>query len=98
MRTRTRTDHLVYTGLSGELAQSRCLSANMALLQSRNSCKPGIWIGKTEKNAGLALLFARMGAKCFHFLKHSEESNTIDRAREFIENWEVESYREQVAS
>lgn len=56
-------------------------------------------LGKTEKNAGLALLFAQDGAQV---LKLSEAFGGIeymtDAAREFIENWEVESYREKVAS
>jgi len=56
-------------------------------------------LGKTEKNAGLALLFAQDGAQV---LKLSQAFGGIeymtDEAREFIENWEVESYREKVAS
>ena len=56
-------------------------------------------LGKTEKNAGLALLFAQDGAQV---MKLSQAFGGIDymtdRAREFIENWEVESYREKVAS
>ncbi|MDG1139616.1 MAG: class II aldolase/adducin family protein [Opitutales bacterium] len=56
-------------------------------------------LGKTEKNAGLALLFAQDGAQV---LKLSQAFGSVeymtDQAREFIENWEVESYREKVAS
>ena len=56
-------------------------------------------IGVTEKNAGLALLFAQDGAQV---MKLSQAFGGLeymtDRAREFIENWEVESYRQAVAS
>ncbi len=56
-------------------------------------------LGVTEKNADLALLFAQDGAQ---ILKLSQAFGGIDymtdRAREFIENWEVESYRQKVAS
>ena len=56
-------------------------------------------LGKTEKNASLSLLFAQDGAQV---LKLSQAFGSVeymtDRAREFIENWEVESYREKVAS
>jgi len=56
-------------------------------------------LGKTVKNAGLALLFAQDGAQV---LKLSQAFGGVeymtDAAREFIENWEVESYRQSVAS
>jgi rhamnose utilization protein RhaD (predicted bifunctional aldolase and dehydrogenase) len=56
-------------------------------------------LGKTVKNAGLALLFAQDGAQV---LKLSQAFGGLeymtDAAREFIENWEVESYRQSVAS
>ena len=56
-------------------------------------------IGVTEKNASLALLFAQDGAQV---MKLSQAFGGLeymtDRAREFIENWEVESYRQAVAS
>ena len=56
-------------------------------------------LGVTEKNAGLALLFAQDAAqvmKLSHAFGGLEYMS--DRAREFIENWEVESYRQAVAS
>ena len=56
-------------------------------------------LGVTEKNAGLALLFAQDAAqvmKLSHAFGGLEYMS--DRAREFIENWEVESYRQTVAS
>ena len=56
-------------------------------------------LGNTEKNAGLALDFAMDGAQV---LKLSQAFGGVeymsDAAREFIENWEVESYRQSVAS
>ena len=56
-------------------------------------------LGKTEKNAGLALLFAQDGAQVMKLSKaFGGIEYMTDRAREFIENWEVESYREKVAS
>ena len=56
-------------------------------------------LGVTEKNAGLALLFAQDGAQVMKLSKaFSGIDYMTDRAREFIENWEVESYRQKVAS
>ncbi|MEK9773836.1 MAG: class II aldolase/adducin family protein, partial [Opitutae bacterium] len=56
-------------------------------------------LGTTEKNARLALEFAMDGAQV---LKLSQAFGGVeymsDAAREFIENWEVESYRQSVAS
>ena len=98
-------DHLVYARafpFSGELTQE---SADA--YRTKHGFAPKVVIhgnrvyglGKTEKNAGLALLFAQDGAQV---LSLSQAFGGIkymtDRAREFIENWEVESYREQVAS
>ena len=98
-------DHLVYARafpFSGELTQE-----NADAYRTKHGFAPKVVIhgnrvyglGKTEKNAGLALLFAQDGAQV---LSLSQAFGGIkymtDRAREFIENWEVESYREQVAS
>ena len=56
-------------------------------------------IGVTEKNAGLALLFAQDGAQVMKLSRAFGGLEYMsDRAREFIENWEVESYRQAVAS
>ncbi len=56
-------------------------------------------IGTTQNNAQLALELAQDGAQVMQL---SEAFGGIDymtdRAREFIENWEVESYRQSVAS
>jgi len=56
-------------------------------------------IGTTQKNADLALELAQDGAEV---LKLTAAFGGIDymtdAAREFIENWEVESYRQKVAS
>ena len=56
-------------------------------------------IGATRNNAKLALELAQDGAQV---MKLAQAFGGIDymtdRAREFIENWEVESYRQSVAS
>jgi rhamnose utilization protein RhaD (predicted bifunctional aldolase and dehydrogenase) len=98
-------DHLVYARafpFSDELTQE-----NADAYRAKHGFAPKVVIqnnriyglGKTEKNAGLALLFAQDGAQV---MKLSQAFGGIeymtDRAREFIENWEVESYREKVAS
>ena len=98
-------DHLVYARafpFSDELTQE-----NADAYQNKHGFAPKVLIhgdriyglGKTQKNAGLALLFAQDGAQV---LKLSQAFGSVeymtDRAREFIENWEVESYREKVAS
>ena len=98
-------DHLVYARafpFSNELTQE-----NADAYCAKHGFAPKVLIhgdriyglGRTQKNAGLALLFAKDGAQV---LKLSQAFGSVefmtDRAREFIENWEVESYREQVAS
>jgi|TARA_B110000305_G_scaffold130093_1_gene145443 rhamnose utilization protein RhaD (predicted bifunctional aldolase and dehydrogenase) len=98
-------DHLVYARafpFSDELTQG-----NADAYRAKHGFAPKVLIhkdriyglGKTEKNAGLALLFAQDGAQV---LKLSQAFGSVeymtDQAREFIENWEVESYREKVAS
>ena len=98
-------DHLVYARaypFSDELTRE-----NADAYRAKHGFAPKVVIhgdriyglGVTEKNAGLALLFAQDGAQV---LKLSQAFGGVeymtDRAREFIENWEVESYREKVAS
>ena len=98
-------DHLVYSRaypFTDELTQE-----NADAYRAKHGFAPKVLIygdrvyglGVTEKNAGLALLFAQDGAQV---LKLSQAFGSVeymtDRAREFIENWEVESYREKVAS
>ena len=98
-------DHLVYSRaypFADELTQE-----NADAYRAKHGFAPKVLIhgdrvyglGVTEKNAGLALLFAQDGAQV---LKLSQAFGSVDymtdRAREFIENWEVESYREKVAS
>ena len=98
-------DHLVYARafpFSEELTQK-----NAEAYRAKHGFAPKVVIqenrvyglGKTEKNARLALLFAQDGAQ---ILKLSQAFGGIEylseRARKFIENWEVESYREKVAS
>jgi len=98
-------DHLVYARafpFSDELTKK-----NAVAYREKHGFAPKVLIhgdrvyglGKTQKNAGLALLFAQDGAQV---LKLSQAFGSVeymtDQAREFIENWEVESYREKVAS
>ena len=98
-------DHLVYARafpFDDELTQE-----NADAYRSTHGFAPKVVIandrvyglGNTEKNAGLALEFAMDGAQV---LKLSQAFGGVeymsDAAREFIENWEVESYRQSVAS
>ena len=98
-------DHLVYARaypFTDELTQG-----NADAYRAKHGFAPKVVIhggrvyglGVTEKNAGLALLFAQDGAQV---MKLSSAFGGLeymtDRAREFIENWEVESYRQAVAS
>lgn len=98
-------DHLVYARAfpySDELTQEQADA-----YRAKHGFAPKVVIhgdriyglGKTVKNAGLALLFAQDGAQV---LKLSQAFGGVeymtDPAREFIENWEVESYRQSVAS
>ena len=56
-------------------------------------------IGTTPNNAELALELAQDGAQVMQLTEAFGGIDYMtDRAREFIENWEVESYRESVAS
>jgi rhamnose utilization protein RhaD (predicted bifunctional aldolase and dehydrogenase) len=56
-------------------------------------------IGTTKKNAELALELAQDGAQVLKLVEaFGGVDYMTDPSREFIENWEVESYRQQVAS
>jgi len=56
-------------------------------------------IGTTSKNAGLAVQFAQDGAQVMQVAAaFGGVEYMTDAAREFIENWEVESYRQSVAA
>ena len=56
-------------------------------------------LGTTQKNAGLALEFSQDGAQVMQLAAAFGGIDYMtDRAREFIENWEVEAYRQKVAS
>jgi rhamnose utilization protein RhaD (predicted bifunctional aldolase and dehydrogenase) len=56
-------------------------------------------IGTTQNNAKLALEFAQDGAQVLQLAEvFGGIDYMTDRARKFIENWEVESYRQKVAS
>ena len=56
-------------------------------------------IGATRNNAELALQLSQDGAQVMQLAEaFGGTEHMTDRAREFIENWEVESYRQSVAS
>ncbi len=59
----------------------------------------GVWaVGATAKEAELALAFARDGARVQRLAQAFDGPQYLtERARAFIENWEVESYRRQVS-
>tara|TARA_B100001093_G_scaffold38481_2_gene32920 strand:- start:4224 stop:5279 length:1056 start_codon:yes stop_codon:yes gene_type:complete len=98
-------DHLVYARafpFSDELTQE-----NADAYRAKHGFAPKVVVqgnriyglGRTEKNAGLALLFAQDGGQVMQLSQaFGGIEYMTDRAREFIENWEVESYREKVAS
>ncbi len=97
-------DHLVYAkafpftaGLTAEnVAAYRAERGYLPKVVVCGDCVYGI--GTSQKNADLALELAQDGALV---LKLAEAFGGIeymtDAAREFIENWEVESYRQQQA-
>ncbi len=64
------------------------------------SCESGVYaVGKDEKTADLALTLSRDGALVAQLTEAFGGPRYMDkRASDFIENWEVESYRRQVAS
>lgn len=97
-------DHLVYAKafpFAAELTEE-----NVAAYQAERGYMPKVviagdcvyGIGTSQKNADLALELAQDGALV---LKLAEAFDGIeymsDAAREFIENWEVESYRQKQA-
>ena len=98
-------DHLVYARafpFDGELTQG-----NADTYRATHGFAPKVVIandrvyglGNTEKNAGLALEFAMDGAQVLKLSQAFGGAEYMsDAAREFIENWEVESYRQSVAS
>jgi rhamnose utilization protein RhaD (predicted bifunctional aldolase and dehydrogenase) len=56
-------------------------------------------LGSNQKNAGLALTLAQDGALVARLTEAFGGLEPMtDQAREFIENWEVESYRQKVAA
>jgi rhamnose utilization protein RhaD (predicted bifunctional aldolase and dehydrogenase) len=56
-------------------------------------------VGSNAKNAALALEFAQDGAFVEQLAQAFGGSRYLsDAARAFIENWEVESYRQKVAA
>ena len=98
-------DHLVYARafpFDAELTED-----NVSAYRTTHGFAPKVVIangrvyglGTTEKNARLALEFAMDGAQVMQLSQaFGGVEYMSDSAREFIENWEVESYRQSVAS
>ena len=98
-------DHLVYARafpFGAELTEN-----NVSAYRTTHGFAPKVVIangrvyglGTTEKNARLALEFAMDGAQVMQLSQaFGGVEYMSDSAREFIENWEVESYRQSVAS
>ncbi|MBU4461028.1 MAG: class II aldolase/adducin family protein [Verrucomicrobia bacterium] len=98
-------DHIVYsksyplrvTPTAGSAAQYR---AKYGYAPKVVVASGAVWgIGTTAKNAALALEFAQDGALVEQLaVAFGGIRYLADRARDFIDNWEVESYRQQVAA
>jgi rhamnose utilization protein RhaD (predicted bifunctional aldolase and dehydrogenase) len=98
-------DHLVYARafpFDAELTED-----NVSAYRTTHGFAPKVVIangrvyglGTTEKKARLALEFAMDGAQVMQLSQaFGGVEYMSDPAREFIENWEVESYRQSVAS
>jgi len=98
-------DHLVYSRafpFTGELTKEVALKYRV-----QHGFAPKVvvganrvfGIGTTPNNAELALELAQDGAQIMQLAEAFGGIDYMtDRAREFIENWEVESYRQSVAS
>jgi rhamnose utilization protein RhaD (predicted bifunctional aldolase and dehydrogenase) len=98
-------DHLVYSRafpFTGELTKEAA-----AKYKAKHGFAPKVvagpnrvfGIGTTPNNAELALELAQDGAQVMQLTgAFGGVDYMTDRAREFIENWEVESYRQSVAS
>ena len=98
-------DHLVYARafpFTGELTEDA-----VANYKAKHGFAPKVVIGATRvygigttpNNAELALELAQDGAQVMQLSgAFGGIDYMTDRAREFIENWEVESYRQAVAS
>ena len=93
-------DHLVYARSYPLLEEPT--AKNIKKYIDKNGCKPWViaynqyvfGVGATEKRASLALEMAQDGALIKQFAEaFGGIEYMTDRAREFIENWEVESYR-----
>lgn len=97
-------DHIVYA--RSYLHFGAITAASVAAFRARHGYAPRVFVtedgawatGLTEKDAALALLFACDGARVRQLAEAFGGARYLDdRAREFIENWEVESYRRKVA-
>ena len=98
-------DHLVYArafAFTGKLTEEAA-----ANYKTQHGFTPKVVVGAnrvfglgaTRNNAELALELAQDGAQVMQLAEaFGGIEYMTDRAREFIENWEVESYRQSVAS
>ena len=93
-------DHIVYA--KSYYLMSEPTVESISIFEQTHGYKPhviafenGVWgVGSTEKKAALALELAQDAAQVTHLANaFGGVDYMTDRAREFIENWEVESYR-----
>lgn len=98
-------DHIVYSK-SYPLRTTPTVNA-VAQFKAKHGYAPkvvvaagAVWgIGTNAKNAALALEFAQDGALVEQLaVAFGGIRYLADRARDFIDNWEVESYRQQIAA
>lgn len=97
-------DHIVYAKsypFSGDITPEA-----MSTFQREHGYRPRVvltpnavyGVGNSERSAGLALLLAQDGGLVLQLTAAFGGPEYMDdRAREFIENWEVEAYRQKVA-
>lgn len=98
-------DHIVYAKafpFKGELAE-----ATLASFKKRHGYKPriivqdhGVYaVGTTQAKAQMAMDLALDGAQVLQLAEAFGGTQYLgDDARQFIENWEVESYRESIST
>lgn len=97
-------DHIVYAKSFAHIGP--ITAESLARFRAEHGYTPrvfatdaGVWaVGATAKEAELALAFARDGARVQRLAAAFGGAQYLsDRARQFIENWEVENYRRQVS-
>lgn len=97
-------DHIVYCKAWPLLAEPRpeaieAFHRDKGYFPRVVACRSGVFgAGETERQAELALTFARDGARVRQLAEAFGGARYMERrAAEFIENWEAESYRRKIA-